>query len=136
MSNLRRDYESPLWLLLATTGLVLFIACANLANLMLARATAREREVAVRLAIGASRARLVRYLLGESLAIALAGGAVGLVVAHWTLAGVIALLPHAAEMGLLDVTLNARMLLFALAATIVAGVAVGLYPALQASRPC
>ena len=112
VSNLRRSYESPLWLLLATTALVLLIACANLANLMLARATAREREIAVRLALGASRIRIVRQLVAESVLIAVAGAGAGAFLAQWLSRSLVAFLTTADERVLVEVAVDWRVFSF------------------------
>jgi len=121
--------------LVGAVALVLVVACANLANLMLARAAGRGREIALRLALGARRSRLMRQLLTESLTLALAGGLVALVLATW-LAGVIARVqpPLPIDLGL-QVSPDWRVLAFTMTAAVVTGVVFGLVPALRASRP-
>jgi predicted permease len=134
LSRLRRDYEAPLWALLATTGLVLLIACANLANIMLARASAREREIAVRLAIGASRGRIVRQLLAESFLLAVAGALAGFVLARWLGASIVAFLSNEANPIFVDLQPDARVLGFTALLALLTCVIFGLAPALRATH--
>lgn len=134
LSTLRRDFSKPLLVLMAMVGLVLLIACANLANLLLARAIVREREIAIRLSIGASRARLVRQILTECLLLSIFGGLLGVGVAYWC--GTV--FPKWAASGPSPIPLNlapdARVLIFSTVIAVLTGIAFGLAPAVQGTR--
>ena len=133
-ASMVEDVRTALLVVLGAVGFVLLIACANVAGLLVARGASRRREVAVRTALGAGRARLVRQLLTESLVLAAVGGAAGIIVAYWALQLLIGAAPENLPR-LADVTLDWRVGLFAFAATLTVGVLFGLAPALQSSRP-
>ena len=128
------DLRRSLYVLLAAAAMVLLIGCANLANLTLARGAAREREVAMRSALGAARRRLVRQFLTENVLLALAGGLVGLGVGYATMAALKAAIPPFSLPREVNVTMDGRLLLFALALSVFTGILFGLAPAWEASR--
>jgi predicted permease len=134
-SGLRNNFSTPLMVLMSMVGLVLLIACANVANLLIARAFMRQREIAVRLSIGASRAQLVRQLLAESLVLSAAGGAVGVLLSMALTRGLLALMPSEGSPLLVQPTPDLRILSFTLSLTLVTAVVFGLLPALRASKP-
>ena len=120
--------------LMCMVGLVLLIACANVANLLIARAFARQKEISVRLSLGATRGRLVRQLLVESMVLSLAGGAAGIALAFAMTRGLLALVPVEGNPLLIRPAPDARILLFTLGITVLTGLVFGLVPALRASR--
>jgi predicted permease len=134
-SGLRNDFSTPLIVLMCMVGLVLLIACANVANLLIARGFMRQKEIALRLSLGASRGRLVSQLLVESLLLSFIGGAVGLVVAVFLTRGLISLIPSDGRPLLVEATPDPRILAFSFVLTLITGIVFGLLPALRASRP-
>ena len=133
-SSIRREARAPLFLLFGVTVLVLLIACANIANLLLARAAGRASEMALRLSLGATRRQIVRQLLTESCLLAVLGGVAGLLVAWWTMNLIVSMLPARAARTV-AVELDPAVLAFAAAVSLGTGLLFGLFPALHSSRP-
>jgi predicted permease len=134
LDSLRRQYSKPLLILLCLVGLILAIACANIANLLLARAAVRRREIAIRLSIGAGRARVIRQLLTESVILASMGGALGIFFALWGIRSLTLLLAAGRDRFTLHAGLNWHVLAVVAALSLATGVLFGLAPALQATR--
>lgn len=134
LSTVRQAYKTPLTVLMIMVGVVLLIACANLANLLLAKAASREREFCARLALGSSRSRIVRQVLVEALMLALAGGGLGLGLAFWSTRAIIHFIDGGAAHTALTATPDARVLLFTLGICLVTAVLFGIVPAVGSSR--
>jgi predicted permease len=135
LGSLRRQYSKPLYVLLTMVGLILAITCANIANLLLARAAARRREMAVRLSLGAGRFRVVRQLLTESVMLASLGGAFGVLFAIWGVRALTLLFSHGQENFTLHAELNWNVLGVTAALSVICGLLFGLVPAIQSTRP-
>ncbi len=133
-SSVHNEARTPLLLLLGVTALVLLIACANIANLLLARAAGRANEMAIRLSLGASRLQLISQLLVESCLLAVLGGAAGMLVARWTIDSISSMLPDEAA-ATMPTSIDTTVLLFAAGLTLGTGVLFGLFPALHSTRP-
>jgi predicted permease len=131
----RQFLEAPLWAMMAMVALVLLIACANVANLMIARAASRQKEIAVRLALGAGRVRIVRQLLVEGLLLALAGGLVGFIISPWAMRLLIGIMPQMDPPLRFSTDPNLSLVFFTMAVSVLTAVIFGLAPALQAARP-
>src|SRR5260370_2418333 len=133
-SPLRRRLAQPLWVLLAATAVLLGLACLNVAGLFMARGSAREREISTRLALGASRGRISRQFLADSVLLALTGGTLGVLLAPLAMRALIAFVPRDAAANALRSTIDSRLLLFTFLVSVTAGILSGLAPALQAGR--
>jgi putative ABC transport system permease protein len=133
-SGLRSQYRQALMILMVVVGVVLLIACANVANLLLARGAARQREIAIRMALGSGRARLIRQLLTESMMLSFCGATLGVLLAQWGARLLVGLLSNSRNHVVLDLAINARMLAFTAAAAILTALLFGIAPAVRGTR--
>ncbi|HWH02697.1 MAG TPA: ABC transporter permease [Gemmatimonadales bacterium] len=134
LSELRKQFSNALYILMVVVGVVLLIACANIANLLLARAASRQREIAIRLALGAGRVRIIRQLLTESLLLALLGAAAGMLFARWATTVLVSRITFQGSHAWLNLDLDGRVLVFTMAVASVTGVLFGIAPAWRATR--